>query len=135
MQNTKATAKTAIISNLILSLIFKNAMSMLLASILIFQLLAHLPLADIVLPANALQWFEIMISIVSFDFFSPTEYFDIGLTETEPWSTNFAWLGYESVNFIEGMGSILLVGIYLALIGIVAILLALSKRKVKCPCI
>ena len=110
-------------------------MSILLASILIFQLLAHLPLADIVLPANALQWFEIMISVVSFDFFSPTEYFDIGLTETEPWSTNFAWLGYESVNFIEGMGSILLVGIYLALIGIAAILLALSNKKIRCQCI
>ena len=54
VENTKATAKTAIISNLILSTIFKNAMGKLLASILIFQLLAHLPLADIVLPANAL---------------------------------------------------------------------------------
>ena len=73
-----------------------------------------------------------MISVVSFDFFSPTEYFDIGLTETEPWSTNFAWLGYESINFIEGMGSLLLVGIYLAIIGIAAILLALSKRKIRC---
>ena len=110
-------------------------MGFLLASILIFQLLAHLPLADIVLPANALQWFEIMISVVSFDFFSLTEYFDIGLTETEPWSTNFAWLGYGSVNFIEGMGSILYVGIFLAIKGIVAILLKLSNRKVRCQCI
>ena len=76
-----------------------------------------------------------MISVVSFDFFSPTEYFDIGLTETEPWSTNFAWLGYESVNFIEGMGSILLVSIYLAINGVVALLLALSNRKVRCRCI
>ena len=72
-----------------------------------------------------------MISIVSFDFFSPTEYFDIGLTETEPWSTNFAWLGYESVNFIEGMGSILLCAIFLAVLGLLAGLLTFMKKKVR----
>ena len=73
-----------------------------------------------------------MISIVSFDFFSPTEYFDIGLTETEPWSTNFAWLGYESVNFIEGMGSILLVGFYFAIRGLLSVKLRKKKFRRRC---
>ena len=45
-----------------------------------------MPLADIILPANAFEKFEIMVDVVSFDFFAFTEYFDIGLTETEPWS-------------------------------------------------
>ena len=108
---------------------------MLLSSIIIFQILAHLPLADMILPANALQQFEIMIDVVSFDFFSLTEYFDIGITETEAWTENFAFLGYESVNFVEGMGSILLVAIFLAFCGLVALILSLIKCNLRCKCL
>ena len=32
----------------------------------------------------------------------------MGFTETEPWSSNFEWLSYESINFIEGMGSLII---------------------------
>lgn len=47
-----------------------------------------------------------MISIVSVDLFSPTEYVDFDFTETDPWSERFDWVGYGSVNFFENMGSI-----------------------------
>ena len=42
-----------------------------------------------------------MIDVVSLDFFSPTDYLELGMTETDPWSLNFAMIGYDSVNFIE----------------------------------
>ena len=42
---------------------------MLFGAIIMIQILAHLPLADIVLPANALEKFEVMIGFVSFDYF------------------------------------------------------------------
>ena len=79
-------SKTGVILNFVLAFVFKNIMNMLLGSIIIFQILAHLPIADLILPANALEKFEIMIDIVSLDVFSPTEYIDLGMTETDPWS-------------------------------------------------
>ena len=58
-----------VLVNLLLKMVFKQAMSMMFSSIIMVQILAHLPLADIILPANALQTFDIMIGIVSFDYF------------------------------------------------------------------
>ena len=58
-----------VLVNLLLKMVFKQAMSMMFSSIIMVQILAHLPLADITLPANALQTFDIMIGIVSFDYF------------------------------------------------------------------
>ena len=48
-----------------------------------------------------------MISVVSFDFFPMSDWIDFNFSPTDPWSENFELLGYETVNFIEGMGSIL----------------------------
>lgn len=58
-----------VILNLILKTLFSQAMTMLFGAIIMVQILAHLPLADIVLPANALEVFEVMIGFVSFDYF------------------------------------------------------------------
>ena len=91
-----------------------------------------MPLADMILPAIAFEKFEIMIEVVSFDFFSITEYYDIGLTETESWSQNFEFLRYETVNFIEGMGSILWTGLFSAFIALLSVILVILKCKVKC---
>lgn len=57
------------IGNLVMSLLLKQTMAMLFGSIVVIQILAHLPLADIYLPANAHQQFDLMISFVSFDYF------------------------------------------------------------------
>ena len=60
------------------------------------------------MPVNVLQPFQVMISVVSFDYFAPFEYYDIGFTEVGSWSPEFYMLGYESVNFLLGLGSILI---------------------------
>ena len=49
-----------------------------------------------------------MVQVVSFDYFPFTQYINFGLIETEPWSEQFAYLGYDTINFFEGMGSIML---------------------------
>ena len=49
-----------------------------------------------------------MGDVVSFDYFPIHDIFEFGFTETQPWSAKFEALGYETVNFIEGMGSIIL---------------------------
>ena len=97
------------------------------------QILAHLPLAsNLVLPANALQTFDIMVGVVSFDFFQPSEFVDFGFTEVPPWSPSFSFLGYDSVNFVEGMGSIMVFAFILVLNILLALLLVILK--VKCCC-
>ena len=91
------------------------AAQLLLESVIMIQILAHLPLAGILLPANAWQAFDLIIGIVSFDYFQPMEYLDIYLTEMPSWSESFEWLGYESINFLEGIGSIILIALALML--------------------
>ena len=67
-----------------------------------------------------------MIEVVSFDYFPLTDYFDFGFTATEPWSDKFELLRYETINFIENMGSIILfiwIGfVYLLLVALVSFL-------------
>ena len=70
------------------------------------QIVAHLPLINIPLPANVYFTFDLLIQFVSFDFFPIHEYIDMGFTPTDPWSESFSWLDYDSVNFVEGMGSV-----------------------------
>ena len=68
-----------------------------------------------------------MMTIVSFDYFEVHEMIDFGFTETRPWSVNFGKLGYESINFIEGMGSISLFFSLGFLWTILVLILYLSK--------
>ena len=70
-----------------------------------------------------------MISVVTFDFFQPLNYIDIVITETEPWSPMFAFLRYDSLNFIDGMGSILIIGLFQLIIGIIAVIVFIVKWK------
>ena len=73
-----------------------------------------------------------MIDVVSFDYFPIHDIFEFGFTETEPWSDKFLYLGYETVNFIEGMGSmILFIWIGVACLILVA-LVNLLCRSYKC---
>ena len=48
-------AKTAVLAELVMAVLFKNILNSLMGSIIIFQILAHMPLADMILPASAFQ--------------------------------------------------------------------------------
>lgn len=67
----------------------------LLGSIIHLQIVAHLPLTSIYMPANVKQIFQFGVEIVSFDYFAPFEYIDADFTETWAWSPEFDWMGYE----------------------------------------
>ena len=73
-----------------------------------------------------------MIDVVSFDYFPLTDVINFGFTATEPWSDKFELLGYETVNFIEGMGSIMLLWwigfVYLLVVAFVSYL----RRRLNC---
>ena len=74
-----------------------------------------------------------MIGVVSFDFFQPTAYVDLGFTETQPWSTNFEWLGYDSLNFMLLMGSVFYFTGWFLVHFLLAIVV-LSSKKICCKC-
>ena len=122
----KTSTKSFIVTNIILKKILFQTMQMMFGSIISLQILAHLLLANIRLPANTLQCFDIMIQIVSFDYFD----LDFDLTPTEPWSEQFDNLGYGSSNFFENMGSIMVYMWFGAVY--ILVVLVLHRLKVKC---
>ena len=99
---------------------------------MVLQMIAHLPLANINLPANLLQTFEVLISYISFDIFPLFEYIAVDFTEVDSWSPNFEWLGYDSVNFILGLGSIAVFAVIQ--LALVLIWLILKVFRLRCPC-
>ena len=115
-----------------MSMLFKQVLANLLGSIMVVQIVAHLPLTDVNLPANLLQTFQVMISFVSFDYFAPFEYIDVNFTDVWSYSPNFEWLGYDSVNFLGSIGSI---AIFAAIqLAVVLISLMLKICGLECPC-
>ena len=53
VKENKETGQALVIGNLFMSMLLKQTLAMLLGSIVVVQILAHFPLADIYLPANA----------------------------------------------------------------------------------
>ena len=129
LQQVQRNANTVIISELIVSILFNSVLSTLLGSILVLQILAHLSLANIYLPANLLQTFKLLISFISFDFFLPFEYIEVDFTEVGSWSPNFDWLGYDTVNFLEVIGSIAIIAAIQLLRVLISLMLKTCERK------
>ena len=108
-------------------------MQIIFGSIVSLQILAHMPLANVVIPARSQQSFDIMVQVVSFDYFPFTDYFDLGFTPTEPWSLRFQYLSYETINFIEGLGSIMLfIWAYCIFFCVVFVVWLLKNNKLCC---
>ena len=83
------------------------------------------------MPAKAYFIYDILIQIVVFDFLPITEMIDFKFQKTDPMNERFVWLGYDSTNFIEQLGSILIFLIYMVikgvLVGIVSFIHCSSK--------
>ena len=71
--------------------------------------------------------------MISVDSFSPFEYIEVDFTEVMSWSPNFKWLGYDSVNFLEGLGSISILALLLLLKIVISLMLKSCKRNCR-PC-
>ena len=120
-------------SNVAIRKIFKTSMQSLFGSIIALQIIGHLPLQNVQLPAKSIQIFELVVQIVSFDYFPFTEVWDLGFTPTAPWSEQFVFLEYETVNFIEGLGSIMIF-FWLGAIYLIMVLIAKVLNKQSCCC-
>jgi len=67
--------------------------------------------------------------MISFDYFSPFEYIKVDFTEVGSWSPNFEWLGYDSVNFLKGIGSIAIFASILLLRVVISLMLKTCEGK------
>ena len=129
-ENITQSTRSFLLTQIVFQEWFKESIKMIFGQIIALQILAHLPLANISLPANAKESFDIMVKVMSFDYFALHEYIDFGFTPTEPWSESFKYMNYETINFIEGLGSI---NVYLWL-GTIYLIFILLLRLLKCKC-
>ena len=105
--NTENQVKAFVLVKTSFSFVFRMSVNLLYSMINSLQITAHLPLNNIVFKANAETTFKFLISIVSFDFIELKD-LEMGFTYTDPWSPNFAMLDYESLNFVENLGSVMI---------------------------
>ena len=75
-QTVEEQLKGLIITNFFLAFAFGISLQELLGLINSLQIVAHLPLNNVPLPANCYFMFDILVKIVSFDFFPIHQYFD-----------------------------------------------------------
>ena len=75
-----------------------------------------------------MELFDVLITIVAFDFFP---LYDPGFTETEPYSEKFAMFGFDTINYVQDLGTFLNALIALLLIQsfITIVLHQLTKSK------
>ena len=66
-----------------------------------------------------------------FEFFPLTDIVDFKFHETAPWGEKFVWLGYESSNFMELLGTISMVVIYIVIKGVLIAIYLCVKCKTK----
>lgn len=135
-EQTQAVTKSSqsiLLLNIGLNEIMNNSLQIIFGQIIQLQILAHVPLTNLELSVEAMQRFDIMIQIVSFDYFPIHNYFPEGtFTETEPWAAEFATVGYETVNVVECLGSINLV-IWFGVLYVLFVI-ALHWLKIKYNC-
>ena len=70
------------------------------------QITAHLPLNNVPFVYPCRDTFEQLIAFVSFDILPGEAIEAMEMTPTDFWSTEFEFLGYDSCNFLELMGSL-----------------------------
>lgn len=74
-----------------------------------------------------------MVEVVSFDFFEPFDYVSVNLTDFDPWSPNFDWLGFQTTNFLLALGSIFIFAAAKVLHVILSLLLIPCLNRVPFP--
>ena len=95
-------------------------MQFIIGSINALQIIAHLPLIDVLLTENSYFFYQIILQVVGFDLYDPFSVYEPDFTETMPLFERFAEVGYDSCNFFTNIGSIALfqyIFIFNAIIG------------------
>ena len=119
-QDTQSVLNGFVIGNFVASVFLAASMQTLFSAIHSLQITAHLPLISIPFSSSSYLLFDALIQVMTFQFV-PTDGIDYGFHESDSWSEKFAWIGYESSNFIELIGSIGLFLLLFAIRGVIII--------------
>ena len=93
---------------LILNFIMQASLAEIFGLFEILQLIVLIPLFQIILPANAAGFFNILMEIAAFDFLGSIDMVSWilpDLEETDPINNNFEGLGFETLYFMNNMGT------------------------------
>jgi len=97
------------VANVVVAVATQGSLQHVWSSISSLQMIVHLPMYNVTLPANAMIVFENLINVVTFDIISFKEDFGLTLVNTSPtlaFNDNFDTLGYGSQNTLDLLGSI-----------------------------
>ena len=98
------------------------------------QLVAHLPLFSITMPAVSLVFFKELQFIVGFDWFENwnKEFMKVslGITGTDPYNLRFASLGFDEHSVLVNMGCVMF---FLSFI-LIKIMVSLCLTVMRCRC-
>ena len=88
-----------------------SSLGALISSVKSLQIITHLNLMPVIIPANAMIFFSYICSVANFDpidIQEPVEeFFDLKQTEGVELANNFVELGYESSYLLSNLGSLL----------------------------
>ena len=75
------------------------------------QIIILLPLMNVSVPANAGMFFKELAAIAAFDYFETSEFIEdlLDLLPRDPINEKFESTGFESVYFMNNLGTLLLV--------------------------
>lgn len=116
--------KAAVMANLAFNFVLGGALSELFAAISKLQIMVHLLVINVKIPANAQIYFSVLLQLVTFNFIDTEDTMRnmFGLFDEDDLNPNFYYLGYHSVFFLINLGN-LLIGIFYNVGALLAILL------------
>ena len=100
------------------------------------QLIVYLPLFDVSFPANSQRVFDRLSKIAAFDFFEIGDHVNrfLDLQPTEPVNEKYESIGFESLYFINNLGTFTFTVLSLQAVLILWVLLWLLSY-IKMPCV
>ena len=117
----------------LLSVLTNSGLGALISSIKAMQIITHLSLMPVIIPANTMIYFSYICSAVRFD---PVdiqeqveEFFNLKQTDGVELANNFVELGYESSYLLSNLGSLLPILIFEFAVILMIILLYFAPVK------
>lgn len=109
---------------------FTFGISNLLASIKKMQIIVHMVLVNVSIPANAALFYAHFLEIVNFDILPTDGLYEylFDLKEGDAISVNFEMLGYETIYMIKNLGSVFIFMMYFPIVAILAFIFKRLKN-------
>lgn len=120
------------VSTVLSQFLFTYALALTLSMISGIQIVSHLPLNKVTIPANAQIVFAELLRIAAFDVYEPADHFNLGISQTMAFNEKFEQLGYQSLNVVENMGSIIFFFSFVVLKILLTFIMLLTGCSAKC---